>query len=351
MPRSDKEKMCKDDDESFSLSRKRERTLGSESGQSQERQRRKQQESSSGSSRGDLNIGAFWDVLSEEWEESNHRLLVKFQEREGHCNVPFCHKEDGMNLGFWLNKQRHEKKTGKLNSTSEKRLKDVGVVWDALSEQWEGGYRCLVKFQQREGHSNVPVSHKEDGINLSRWLYTQRQRKKKGKLNVALQKRLEDIGVVWDVTSEQWEDSYRLLIKFQQREGHCNVPYHYREDETNLGLWLSDQRQRKKKGTLNGTLEKRLEDIGVVCSVLPLSEQWENNYRLLVKFQQRERHCNVSVTHREDEMFIGVWLNTQRQHKKRGRLDGTLEKRLEDIGVVWSLSSKNKRCKEDTKRI
>jgi hypothetical protein len=63
-----------------------------------------------------------------QWE---HRfgLLEQFKKREGHCNVPLLHIEDGSNLGHWLSKQRHQKKKGSLLSDRERRLEALGVVW------------------------------------------------------------------------------------------------------------------------------------------------------------------------------------------------------------------------------
>ena len=49
-----------------------------------------------------------------------------------------------MNLGVWLSGQQI--KQGKLDGSIEKRLEDIGVVWDILSEQWEDNNRLLVKF-------------------------------------------------------------------------------------------------------------------------------------------------------------------------------------------------------------
>merc|ERR1719491_2323441 len=103
-------------------------------------------------------------------------------------------------------------------------------------------------------------------MNLSEWLKTQRTSKKKGTLDYENEKRLKDLGVVWSVFENQWEEMFALLVQFKQREGNCNVARRYKEDEKNLGKWLSRQRTLKKKGTLSkkkGTLdyenEKRLE--------------------------------------------------------------------------------------------
>jgi len=238
--------------------------------------------------------------------------------------------------GYLNNGQK--KKKGKLDLSLEKRLEDVGVLWDVFSEKWESNYRLLVKFQQREGHSNVPTNHTVDGIKLGTWLSTQRTQKKKGKLDLSLEKRLKDVGVVWAVHAEKWESNYRLLVKFQQREGHSNVPNSHVEDGMKLGKWLSEQRNQMKKGKLDKSVEKRLKDVGVVWAVH--LEEWENNYRLLIKFQQREGHSHVANYHIEDGIRLGYWLCTQRKKKKKGKLDIECEKQLDKIGVVWAFSSR-----------
>jgi len=47
-------------------------------------------------------------------------LLLAYRERESHCNVPYSHKEDGMNLGVWLNYQRKAKEKGELDDSLER---------------------------------------------------------------------------------------------------------------------------------------------------------------------------------------------------------------------------------------
>jgi len=62
-----------------------------------------------------------------------------------------------------------------------------------------------VKFQQREGHANVPKSHKEDEKNLGIWFHAQKELKRKGELDISIQERLEDAGVIWDFFKKQRE--------------------------------------------------------------------------------------------------------------------------------------------------
>ena len=118
------------------------------------------------------------------------------------------------------------------------------------------------QFNQREGHCKVPLSHQEDGENLGAWLNRQRQDRKNDILDTAKEKRLENLGIIWDQLSQQWEDNFTLLEQFKQREGHCKVPYRYKENGHNLGMWLRNQRQRKEK--LSEERRRRLARIGVI---------------------------------------------------------------------------------------
>ena len=99
-------------------------------------------------------------------------LLEQFKEREGHCNVPHLHEEDGIKLGVWLNRLRQVRKgnkDGNLSSGQIERLENLGVVWDQLEDQWERNFALLEQFNGREGHYNVPHSHEEGGISLGTW--------------------------------------------------------------------------------------------------------------------------------------------------------------------------------------
>merc|ERR1712130_616549 len=173
-------------------------------------------------------------------------LLIKYKDRLGNCDVPSNHKEDEKNLGNWLSDQRKLKKKRKLREEYQHRLEELGVVWDVLSQKWEDNFTLLIKYKDREGNCDVPRNHKEDEKNLGNWLNDQRKLKRKEKLSEEYQHRLEELGVAWDVLSQKWEDMFTLLIKYKDREGNCDVPQNHKEDEKNLGTWLSDQRQLKE---------------------------------------------------------------------------------------------------------
>merc|ERR1712194_802391 len=155
---------------------------------------------------------------------------------------------------------------GLLNAGKQMKLEDVGVVWDVLNQQWENNFNLLVKYKDREGDCNVPNKHEEDGENLGLWLSNQRTANNNGKIDTQKRKLLDDLGVVWDVLNQQWENYFNLLVKYKAREDHCNVPRSHEEDGANLGFWLSQQRAAKKKEKLNTDRIQRLDYLGVVWS-------------------------------------------------------------------------------------
>ena len=149
--------------------------------------------------------------LAGSWERM-HGLLRAYRDREGHCDVPSKHEEQGAKLGVWLSKQRTAFKRGKLESRRVRALEAAGVVWDVLAEQWERSYALLRAYREREGHANVPKGHVEDGEKLGLWLGSQRKRyqarglgeeERKAKRASLLSDeevgRLEALGVVWRV--------------------------------------------------------------------------------------------------------------------------------------------------------
>ena len=56
-------------------------------------------------------------------------------------------------------------------------------------------------------------------------------------------RRLEALGVVWDVFAEQWERMHGLLVAYVEREGDANVPDRHVEGGETLGVWLQNQRK------------------------------------------------------------------------------------------------------------
>jgi len=268
------------------------------------------------------------------WYEK-YLLLEQYKKEHGNCLVPSSFAYGEIKLGHWVKNQRQLYKKGELSANRREMLDGLGFSWDPIGDTWERNFALLEQYRDREGHCKVPKMYEEDDIKLGNWLDNQRQAFKRGKLNESYQRRLEAIGISWDLFGDSWEQNFALLERYNEREGHCNVPNNYEEDDIKLGRWLGSQRQAFKRGKLDESYQRRLDAIGISWD--PLADDWERNFALLERYNEREGHCNVPQGHEENGVKLGTWLNHLRQafKKKRGKLDESYQRRLEAIGISW----------------
>ena len=191
----------------------------------------------------------------------------------------------------------------------------VGAIARNLADGWDIWFGALLTFQDREGHSDVPLNHVENGLKLGTWLSSQRQLFKSGQLPLSRLKKLEEVGVKWSLSAENWEAKFNCLEAFQRREGHTNVPFAHVENGVQLGRWLQTQRRRHRGDpdltALDDEAVQRLEAIGIQWGTTE-ETAWNANFMRLEAFQRREGHCLVPKDHIEDGARLGSWLDNQR---------------------------------------
>jgi len=148
--------------------------------------------------------------------------------------------------------------------------------------------------------------------------------------------RLDEIGFVWDVFQDSWEEGFSYLVKFKEREGHCRVPQIFTDNKFNLGNWVSVQRVNKEK--LSSDRIQRLNEIGFIWD--PFQEKWEEAFGYLLKFKEREGHCKVPKFMFEGGYPLGSWVSQQRS--KKDNLSSDRIRRLDAIGFVWKVIKSKK---------
>ncbi len=121
-------------------------------------------------------------------------------------------------------------------------------------------------------------------------------------------------------------------MRFEERFGHCKVPLGWRE-HTSLGYWTARQRRHRREGRLSAIRIRKFDALGFEWSG-GQDTSWDEMFARLVQFKERFGHCEVQLGWQEDFPLV-LWVRTQRQSKKRGRLSGEQIRRLENIGFEW----------------
>ena len=223
--------------------------------------------------------------------------LKKFNDREGHCNVPFGYKTDeGLPLDRWVSSQRRRKK--QLTAKQFAQLTLAGFIWDP----WEKQFRLFKQFHEREGHYDVPTTFVTDGYRLGHWVRFQRTNQ--SSLSIDQIGQLQTLGD-WDY----WEEGFNHLQEFHKRKGHCNVSAGLMENRFRLGNWVKLQRNNRRILTSD-----RFEKLKMLDFIWDL---WGETFKQLKQFHAREGHCNVPVRYSVDGFQLGRWVRVQKENQSK----------------------------------
>ncbi|MFF4508384.1 Helicase associated domain protein [Streptomyces sp. NPDC001401] len=67
-------------------------------------------------------------------------------------------------------------------------------------------------------------------------------------------------------------------------------------------------------------------------------QDWARGWAALKKFTERERHARVPYGHKEGATPLGQWVAEQRRAYGAGQMTGQRARRLEQLGMVWSVA-------------
>jgi superfamily II DNA or RNA helicase len=266
--------------------------------------------------------------LADDWEERFGELRM-FKERFGHCKVLDGWIENPR-LARWVQKQRSNQKT--LRENRRQRLDELGFLWNAKDAAWEQGFADLVEYKSRHGDCDVPVRSKGN-FKLGRWVHVQRGAYKTGRLPHERVKRLEDLGFRWEPYGDWWDEWFAKLVEFKRGHDHCNVPRDWPKDPK-LGLWVNSQRMARKRNELSNERVCRLNEHGFSWD--PKTDLWEQRFSELVRFKNENGDCLVPSASPQYRK-LSTWVSTQREFKKREKLDADRIRRLEEQGFVWNI--------------
>ena len=220
--------------------------------------------------------------LGDYWDEMFGRL-VAYKQQHGDCMVPRYYSDK--KLGKWVNTQRSRKNQGKLEAVRVQRLEELGFVWNSHDEAWEEMFGRLVTYKEQHSDCLVPKSYSDK--KLINWVLTQRMVKNQGRLEAARIQRLEEMGFLWNLYDEAWEEMFGRLVVYKQQHGDCLVPKSYSDKK--LINWVLTQRMVKNQGRLEAARIQRLEEMGFLWNLY--DEAWEEMFGRLVVYKQQHGDC------------------------------------------------------------
>lgn len=289
-------------------------------------------------------IGMCWDKKSETTWKRGYAELFRYKEEHGNLDIPNKYvTEDGLALGQLVTNIRTAKSCGKrstyLTDEHEKKLNELGFIWDKLDYCWEQNYLACMKYKLEHGHLDISADTvSDDGLAIGAWVRRMRMirtGKVAGRLTEIQIQRLDELGFSWDDHfTKQWNDSYERLLRYKEENGHANVPATY-VDKTGfaLGKWVSRQKDNSK---LSEVRKSKLEEVGVSFEKV---DPWEVRYSLVKHFYEKHGHLKIPAQYNVDGIDLNKWLSEQRQiylGKRNGKaLTPDQIERLNSIGMVW----------------
>jgi len=277
----------------------------------------------------------------------------KYYCEHGNLLVPKNYKtEAGLSLGLWLNTQRQiykGKADGFLTDEQIAQLNEIGIVWDNYRDlSWEKSYLEAKDYYNKFGDLLVPIKYvTESGFPLGVWIMSMRQARANQRSNTVTEERLhklDEIGMVWDVFSDQWERNYLEAVEYYREHGDLLVPGRYvSPNGIRLGSWISSQRlihNGKQSGKLTAEQIERLERIGMAWNAD--EERWRVGYKAALTYSRTYGDLNVPCDYEAADGYrLGLWIKLKRQQYKRGTLSERQIHDLEKIGMCWNANTEH----------
>ena len=124
---------------------------------------------------------------------------------------------------------------------------------------------------------------------------------------------------------EKWNILFMELVEYKEKNGHCNIPTR----NGSLGSWINRQRASKK---LKADRYEKLVAIGFAfenTKVAIYNEKWNRLFMELVKYKQKNGHCNPTRNG-----SFGEWVSRQRTLYRSKKLKADRYEKLAGVGFA-----------------
>ena len=311
------------------------------------------------------------------WQE-RFELAKEYYKKNGNLLITsdYVVNKDGekINLGMWINTQRKKYKSGKLSKERILLLEDIKMVWkfhnkypleenlenDVESKnllKWNRMYNLAKEYYEKNGNLLIPhsylVNFGGETYRLGNWVHNQRNFYKRGKLTQNKIKLLEDLGIKWSdvkrgVLDRKWLIMYKETLKYYNENGNLVIPNDYivtiNGIDYLLKKWIINQKNYLNSGKLSEDKKElfiKLINLSDIRCVYDL--KFMKYYSLCKEYyiEHGDLHVpfNYEVIVNGEVIKLGWWINSQRMSYKRAKLSDEKIKMLEQLGMIWEVSS------------
>lgn len=205
-------------------------------------------------------------------------------------------------------------------------VQEIGSMWErnyALAQQWAEAHPGQLMPRNAKGP--------DGSITLGEWAEQQRLAHRRGVLDPDRARRLAQIpNWSWDKSNTRWwmsydelktyADTHGTIVENESGESRFVGLYAHETPRRALGVWMAEQRQAYRLGTL-------LEDRAAALEQLP-GWAWDGDLpagdvdmvEALRQFVEFEKHAKVPDDHLEDGLRLGAWCWAVRRRKLTGHL-------------------------------
>ncbi|MFE7328112.1 helicase associated domain-containing protein [Streptomyces sp. NPDC057565] len=210
-------------------------------------------------------------------------------------------------------------------------------ILDTERQDWARGYDTARRYQEREGHLDVPYEHTEGAYPLGRWLSDQRRSYRAGTVSSTRADELEELGMIWDTADTAFAENLAAARAYYADAGTLAAPRHATALDKPVGQWLTNLRRPGGLGKDPERAARRAEQLVAIDpdwnpGALGWTVDWQRHYtglKVLLAGGAGLQEIVPGVTHRGDD--IGRWLT--RQERDWARLNPEQQHRLGEAGV------------------
>jgi superfamily II DNA or RNA helicase len=283
-------------------------------------------------------LGMVWDPREEDWL-AGLAAATAYAEANGHLVVPVKYTTaEGFPLGRWVRKRRWARTSGHLSLNADRivQLDALGMAWDGREAWWQEGLATATAYRAANGHLRVPGEFvTANGFRLGSWIVTRRRERSTGKLSPRRIAQLDEIGMVWDVDEDEWQQGVDAAARYLEAEGHLRIPARFvTADGFRLGNWISYKRTARKRGLLTPERIAQLDALGMVWD--RHEESWQTGLAAAIRYRAATGHLRVPQKFVSDDSFrLGAWVSARRSDRRGRALSADRIAQLDALGMTW----------------